>query len=481
MLEAQAHLQLKTLLRQGASDWPHHLTLSRLVGRSLRRRDSTLIHLAPCSHERWWLGLLVPLCLGSREIALVVNAKQRRHLQQVELPKLHALGFRLPCWEGPQPPGDQILWLMNTAELVEAYRNNSLGQRQLLLPQADQLTRRLRRDMAIRIQSTDWEQLRRAHPEADQALQQIHDRLTRRLFGQASRVDAQMRLDGGDPQALRDLLRVIGHCPEPWGALLKADPRQWASWAELDHSLLQWTWHLEPLEPLPLLPGLLNDRPALLLNSIGDTNRLKSELEEAGFHADVSASLKEPDLEEPLPLYAPRRQPLPNTEVFATHLLEQSRRLILGRAGLTMLLLDDRDLRRRLTSALAGEFGSRVMEESTAPEVNGVISARWSWWLQHQDRLPELDQLIIGLLPIASLECPLTSARVEVMKQQGRDWFRTLLLPEALSLLPAAMAPLRRSGGRLAVLDGRIRGRGWGEQVLQRLEPWVPLQRLLPD
>ena len=36
MLEAQAHLQLKSLLRQEGCDWPHHLTLSRLVGRSLR-------------------------------------------------------------------------------------------------------------------------------------------------------------------------------------------------------------------------------------------------------------------------------------------------------------------------------------------------------------------------------------------------------------------------------------------------------------
>ena len=39
MLEAQAHTHLKTLLRQGESNWPHHLTLSRLVGRSLRRGD----------------------------------------------------------------------------------------------------------------------------------------------------------------------------------------------------------------------------------------------------------------------------------------------------------------------------------------------------------------------------------------------------------------------------------------------------------
>ena len=47
MLEAQAHHQIKTLLRQEESDWPHHLTLSRLVARSLRRRDTTLVQLPP--------------------------------------------------------------------------------------------------------------------------------------------------------------------------------------------------------------------------------------------------------------------------------------------------------------------------------------------------------------------------------------------------------------------------------------------------
>tara|TARA_B100002051_G_C16732593_1_gene639188 strand:+ start:110 stop:1555 length:1446 start_codon:yes stop_codon:yes gene_type:complete len=481
MLEAQAHLRLKTLLRQEASDWPHHLTLSRLVGRSLRRRDKTLIHLAPCSDEHWWLGLLVPLCLGPRDAVLVLSPQQRRRLYQIELPRLHQLGFRLPCWDGDEPPSDTTLWLMDCDGLVRAYRKQLLGKRQLLLPQVDQFSQRLRRSMSIQIETADWETLRRAHPSADEALMQLHERLTRRLFRQASKVDAQIRLEGADPQALRDLLSLIGPSPDPWPALLQANPSGWASWAELDHRLLQWTWQLKPLEPLHLLDGLLKERPALLLNSTGETTYLDRELQDAGFQNDVSAALREPDLAEPLPLYAPRRQPLPNTEVYADHLLEQSRRLVLGRTGLTVVLLDDHGLRRRLTSELAGEFGTRVMEECTAPDSNGVISARWSWWLQHQDQLPQPEQLIIGLLPIASLECPLTSARVERLKQQGRDWFRTLLLPEALSLLPAALAPLRRSGGRLAILDGRLRGRGWGEQVLQQLEPWVPLKRLLPD
>ena len=88
MLEAQAHQQLKSLLRQDDGSWPHQLTLSRLVGRSLRRRDKTLITLSPDSRDRWWLGLLVPLCLRANDCVLVLNQRQRDRLLQIELPKL---------------------------------------------------------------------------------------------------------------------------------------------------------------------------------------------------------------------------------------------------------------------------------------------------------------------------------------------------------------------------------------------------------
>jgi ATP-dependent DNA helicase DinG len=88
--------------------------------------------------------------------------------------------------------------------------------------------------------------------------------------------------------------------------------------------------------------------------------------------------------------------------------------------------------------------------------------------------------VVVALLPIASLEDPLTAARVAQLRRQGQDWFRELLLPEALNLMQRGLAGLRRGGGRLAVLDGRPRSRGWGRQVLTALEPWEPLTRLLP-
>ena len=145
------------------------------------------------------------------------------------------------------------------------------------------------------------------------------------------------------------------------------------------------------------------------------------------------------------------------------------------------MLLDDEQLRLKLTSELAAEFGRRVVHEITAPESNGVVCCRWAWWLEYQDQLPAPEQLIVAILPLASMEEPLVAAKVEALKRQGRDWFRELLLPEALSLLPQAVAPLRANRGRIAILDGRLRSRSWGEQFFRSLEPWTPLQRLLPS
>ena len=95
MLEVQAHQQLKHLLRADAGQWEHQLTLSRLVGRSLRRRDQTSIQLSAGSDERWWLALLVPLCLQSRNTVLVLDPQQRQRFLSLERPRLLQRDLRL--------------------------------------------------------------------------------------------------------------------------------------------------------------------------------------------------------------------------------------------------------------------------------------------------------------------------------------------------------------------------------------------------
>ena len=482
MLEASAHLHLKALLRgEGEPRWPHHLTLSRLVGRSLRRGDHTLVALAPGMETSWWPSVLVPLALSDAPVALVVSDAMRRRLLQVEWPRLRAVGLRLPCWEGPAAPPEARLWLLSPRRLVEAWQRGELGDRQLVIPEAERFEAELRAALELVMHPGDWDVLRRSFPSAEESLLTLHERLSRRVFGQPRHPDQLVALEANEEVPLRDLLTVLGPLPEPWGRWRAAAGPGWAGWAQVNPVLLQWQWHRQPLDPFQELAELFAGRGTVLLGEVapgvaGDQGRTSS----PGWTPRVVVELDDPLLSDPLPLYAPLRQPLPNSPAFADHLLDHCRRLVLGQAGLTVILLDDRGLRVGLASALAAEFGSRVTEHCTAPESNGVICASWSWWLDQQPRLPLPCQVIVGLLPLASLEDPLTAARVARLRQQGRDWFRELLLPDALQRLRRGLACLRRGGGRAAVLDGRLRARAWGRQVFRAMEPTVPLTRLLP-
>ena len=477
MLEARAHHQLKALLQQGGEPrWPHHLTLSRLVARSLRRGDQTLVRLAPGSDPSWLLGVLVPLALHQQPAAMVVSAALRQRLLQVELPRLEAVGLTLPCWEGAQPPPAGQLWLLQHHQLVQAWRGGSLADHQLVVPEGELLEPQLRQALAVVIDTGHWEQLRRSLPAASASLLQLHERLSRRLLARPCGPLQQVAIAPDEEAPLRQLLSLLGPLPEPWPQWMASGGDGWTSWASINATLLQWQWHRQPLKPLEVLPGLLAGRGLVLVGPWP-----QGQGPALGFTPQVELCLADPPLLDPLPLFAPQGQPLPNAPHYATHLLDQCRRLVLGQSGLTVVLLDDEGLRLGLTSGLAAEFGSRVGHQHTAPESNGVICCSWTWWLEHQSRLPLPAQLVVATLPIASVEDPLTAARVAALRLQGRDWFRELLLPEALQRLQLAVAGVRRNSGRLAVLDGRLRRRGWGRAVLEALDPWVALTRLRPD
>ncbi|MCP9850613.1 helicase [Cyanobium sp. Morenito 9A2] len=485
MLEARAHHQLKALLRQeGAARWPHHLTLSRLVARSLRRGDQTFVRLSAGRDPSWLVGLLVPLALSEAPVALVLSAALRQRLLHQELPRLKAVGLNLPCWEGEAAPAAARLWLLSPAELVTAWRRDELGERQLVLPEAEGLERALRQALGVVLETSHWEMLRRSLPAAEASLLALHERLSRRIFSHPSNPALQVALRPEEEAPLAQLLQLLDPLPDPWPRWLESQSPDWTGWATVDPQLLQWTLHRQPLEPLEVMAGLLRGRGTVLIGSElgvpGGSPWSAMAKKALGFDPQVTVRLSDPPLQDPLPIHAPQRQALPNSPDFGQHLLEHSRRLVLGQEGLTVVLIDDGPLRLDLISALAAEFGSRVDHQTTAPESNGVLCCSWDWWLAHQERLPLPGQIVVALLPIASLEDPLTAARVWALRQRGRDWFRELLLPEALSRMQRAVAGLRRSGGRLALLDGRVRRRSWGRQVLEALEPWVDLPRLMP-
>ena len=235
MLEARAHHQLKALLRQeGAVRWPHHLTLSRLVARSLRRGDQTLVRLAPGSDASWLLGLLVPLALNDQPVALLVSPALKQRLLQVELPRLAAVGLALPCWEGSTAPDRAPLWLLQHHELVQAWRAGQLGERQLVVPEGELLEPLLREALGVVIDTEHWEQLRRSLPAASASLLQLHERLSRRLLSRPCGPLQRIPIAPEEEAPLRQLLAVLGPLPDPWPQWLSCAGDDWTSWAQVN-------------------------------------------------------------------------------------------------------------------------------------------------------------------------------------------------------------------------------------------------------
>ncbi len=481
MLEVNAHNHLKNLYQKNLSLWPHNLTLTRLIARSVRRRDNTLIQLSSDSQHYWWPGLLIPICLENNNIVVVLSAKLRRQIIEVELPKLQEIGLNLEYVEGiRRTPLENKICFLNHKNLLSAYENHALKNCQFIFPEAEFLSSELTESMSIKITPKDWEHLIQFHPGFESSIINIHERLSRRLFSQAACHDASIRLDSSDITLLRDMLKDESPSPIPWNRAFHIATHDWVNWAQLNNQSLKWDWYFQPLTPLKSLSNLCSNQTHIMLTNSGKNDSLLSELKQARFSFSVEVNLGNNFNQEPISLFVPQKQPLPNTPSFYRHVLDQCRRLIIGRRGITIILIDDLQLRFQLLSELSGELGLRVVHQTTDSPSNGIICCGCDWWIINQDQLPIPDQLIFAIVPFPSLESPLIAARAEIFKKQGRDWFREFLLPETLGILLKSIVMIRGKDVRVAILDGRMRYRSWGKLIFQIFEPWVPLERLLP-
>ncbi len=118
--------------------------------------------------------------------------------------------------------------------------------------------------------------------------------------------------------------------------------------------------------------------------------------------------------------------------------------------------------------------------EKTCLDENGILVTGWEFWRWHQSVLPAPQLLVIATLPLPSLENPLVAGRVAHYKRSRQDWFRLYLLPDALSELARAIAPIRGQGV-VALLDSRVLHRSYGSQVLAALSPLARINYLDPS
>ena len=481
MLEVNAHEHLKKYYQSNLARWPHNLTLTRLVSRSLRRKDNTFIQLSGNSGNFWWPGLLIPLCLYNNNIVLILSERQYRRLFEVELPKLRSSRLGFDYVEGIELiPSDEKIWILRYQDLIIANEKKLLKNRQLIFPESEFLSSELRESMSIQITPKNWEDLIASHSSFEASILEVHERLSRDLLSYSVSSDTLIRIDHRELVALKEILKDDLPTYMPWERALDTGNYEWIMWAKRLKRKRSWDLHIQPLFPFQILSGLLSQNTILMLTNIGQIDSSFLDFNSKKNSFTVRVNLGNKFEQEPIPLFVPQRQPLPNTSQFYRHIIRQCQRLILTRTNITIILVDDSQLRLQVTSELAGEFGLRVVHEATNVETNGIICCSCNWWISNQSNLPTPDQLIFPVIPLPTLGSPWISAKVEMLKNQGRDWFREFLFPEALATLLKSIAIIRGKDVRIAILDGRMHRRSWGKSIFKALEPWVALDRLLP-
>ena len=265
MQEAQAHHKLKQLLSSRAgSGWPHGLTLTRLVARSLRRCDHSLFPIREGQRSDWMLSLLLPAVLSEAPVALVASEPLQRRLLQQELPLLRSAGLVRPLWQGTTPPGSPCLWMLSPGELVQVWQSHQLGEHQLLCAEAEQLEELLGDGQAIRIEPEHWDQLSASQPHLRESLVQLHERLSRQLLNRPLARQPKLAISREQEAPLRLLLQGRTDLPGPWQRWLDCGDQSWTSWAIPDAEQLRWSLVRQPLQPLQSLHGVLEQRGAVL-------------------------------------------------------------------------------------------------------------------------------------------------------------------------------------------------------------------------
>ena len=67
MLEVNSHKLLKKYYQNNLALWPHNLTLTRLISRSLSRKDNTFIQLSSDSKDFWFF-------VGATDVVILTDS-----------------------------------------------------------------------------------------------------------------------------------------------------------------------------------------------------------------------------------------------------------------------------------------------------------------------------------------------------------------------------------------------------------------------
>jgi ATP-dependent DNA helicase DinG len=123
---------------------------------------------------------------------------------------------------------------------------------------------------------------------------------------------------------------------------------------------------------------------------------------------------------------------------------------------------------------IQGDAPRERLLERFREEVDSVLIATQTFWQGVDVQGESLSLLVIDKLPFAAPGDPLVEARCERIARAEGDWFAEYALPSAILQLRQGFGRLIRGHadeGVVAILDPRLRTRGYGRRFLDALPP----------
>ncbi len=254
--------------------------------------------------------------------------------------------------------------------------------------------------------------------------------------------------------------------------------------------------NVAPLYPqTELQDGLLTRFNSVILTSAtlalaGDFRYMQEQLGIAGETLSLSSSF---DYARQTQLFLHRAEPPEGGALSALYLDDLARRVqeivLRSEGGVLGLFTNARvleEVHQRLSSALNRKFLLLRQGEEPRPQLlarfkqdgNAVLLGLDSFWEGIDVPGRALRTVIIARLPFEVPDDPIHQARVERLREAGRDPFAEYMLPRAALKLKQGFGRLIRTAtdvGAVHILDGRMLTRAYGKRLLRALPEGIQI------
>ena len=199
------------------------------------------------------------------------------------------------------------------------------------------------------------------------------------------------------------------------------------------------------------------------------------------------------DFREQSVLYLPRQMPDPRNDRFASSVAHELTQLLTVTEGRAFVLFTSYANLHAVRDHVAATLPYPLLVQGSAPRTtllrefrttpNAVLLATSSFWQGVDVVGATLSCVVIDKLPFASPGDPITAARMEAIEARGGNPFGDYQVPLAILALLQGLGRLirhRHDRGVLALLDPRVRTKGYGRRFLASLPP-APITHDLSD